>query len=148
MANSWFDMLVLVGIVVVAAVGFQFALADGAPDRTVENESITVNVGGSSPVDTDAVRYNESVTIRQNGSTLVAGDDYTWNRWDGVVSWPDGTSATDGESASITYEYEEPNEQTDGLAQVLFAIRGVLPWLLVLVICVGVVTAVQESWGL
>jgi len=147
MANSWFDMLVLVGLVVVAGAGLQLAYASGAPAETVQNETLTVDSGGTSAVAEDAVRYNESVTIVSNGTTLEQGADYTWDRWDGIVSWTNDTSATDGESAEITYQYERPNEQTKGLASLLFTVRDVLPWLLVLVICVGAVKVVGGSWG-
>lgn len=116
-----------------ANVGYQQAVTD----FNETNESITVDYSQTVQVDQtgDAFSYNDTVTVyNSSDAELVEGDDYTWYASNGSVAWFDTANTTDGEQASISYDYTAPPESNRAMGGVLKAVGIGLTMLLVLLV--------------
>lgn len=101
----------LLGLLAIGGIAAQYetAVTDTQPAQSVTNESFTVDVG-TTHVLTESRRdvvYNESVTVYQNDSEVSPGE-YNWQPGNGTLFVPSGSTMTDGQSATITYQYTEP----------------------------------------
>lgn len=133
MSNDLFGVIALIVILGVGAVAFAPAYVDGADRTTVTNESITVDYSGSQPVAESGLEYADTVDVyNASGAELAAGTDYDWNATDGNVTFQNTSATTDGETATITYQYREASEQHETRAGIAGFVGQALTWLLVL----------------
>lgn len=112
-------------ILVVGAVGINAAINESARYPTsVVNESVTVNYSSPTLVDRSGDVYGlfyDNETVRnQTGAVLTDGTDYDWNRTTGAITWFNTASTTDGETATITYWFDEPSPEGQALSAVLW----------------------------
>lgn len=131
-----FTKLVVPVMVFVVFVGGAFAayqVADNAQDQaarsseTVTNETLTQQVGNwqlvSKSTDEFTAGFNDTVTVyNETGTQLEAGTDYEWNSTDGAILYKDTASTQDGNSSTITYDYEENTAVVKDLSGPLGAI--------------------------
>lgn len=132
-------------IIAVASAGWA-----GTPEHveSVQNESITMDVGSYHSVDeanrTAFVSAFDNETVRSGNNTLAEGQDYQWNASDGTIKFLNSTDTSDGQSAEIDYAFEAKSEDAAkwhgppsalisvlpvfALAAVVVLIAGLLYW--------------------
>lgn len=94
--------IIIAGLFAVSAI---FGAMPASELVTVDNETITADVGGTTQVSEDygeSYYDNESIT-NSSDTELVDGTDYEWNTDNGTVSWFDTANVSDGEQMSISY---------------------------------------------
>lgn len=139
--QSIFAIVAVVLLIGVAGAALGQSDRQAAEPQSVTNESLTVNYSAPTAVDNGEPRYgwNDSVTVyNASGNQLQDGTDYEWNSSTGEVTWFNTSATTDGETASISYTYEQRDATTAGLAS-LFGGGYYVLGLLVLVIGIGLV---------
>lgn len=118
------SIVVAAAILIVFASGAftAFQVADvgqnEAPDvpRTATNESIVVEYDTYQYVDNATAEFttgfnNSSIEVYNSaGVKLTRGEDYRWNNSDGTILFLNSSATTEGNSASITYEYYKNTE--------------------------------------
>lgn len=112
----------LSALLVVAVLAVGAAYTGSADSFAVTNESVTVDYSTSTQVDavTDAVSFESAVTVRNTSDVELAnGTDYVWHPGNGSVSWIDTAQTSNGEAASISYNYTAPDSRSRALAAVL-----------------------------
>jgi hypothetical protein len=125
MSNDLFGVIALIVILGVGAVAFAPAYADGADRQSVTNESITVAESG--------LEYDDTVSVtNSSGAELAAGTDYDWNATAGNVTFQNTSATSDGETATISYQYREASAQHETRAGIAGFVGQALTWLLVL----------------
>jgi hypothetical protein len=75
---------------------------------TVTNESVTVDYDNLSYVQYNDSSYDlsDNVTVYDSGDVeLAEGTDYNWYSSNGSLEWINTTETTDGETATVTYDY-------------------------------------------
>lgn len=108
-----FVVIILFGGLGAVKSGYRTSVSEANPTQSF-TESFTVNEGsvetfGESNRD---VVYNQSVTVEQNGTKYDSDGNYTWYENNGTLLVQSGSSLSDSQSANITYELNEPqNEQ-------------------------------------
>jgi len=109
-------------LLVLIALGTGAAYTDAVETTAVTNESITVDYSASTPVDAtgEAVAFNSTVTVFNDSAVeLVNETDYTWHPSNGTVTWNDTGNTINGETATISYEYDAHTDETESVAAVL-----------------------------
>lgn len=94
--------------------------------------------------------HNESVTLEANGTAYSSPDDYRWFTENATVRITEDTSIPDGQTANITYQYHEPAQEQQYLAQLTStATRGGGFWGLVagMGIMVGFIVVLIRAAG-
>jgi len=135
MSNDLFGAVAVLLIVGVGAVAFQPAFISGS-DRADATESVTVDYNNSSVVSESGLRYSDTVTVTNaSGSELSEGSDYNWNAEAGELDFINTSSTSDGESATITYEYREASDQQRTVATVVQSLG--LPLVVLLFLLAG-----------
>jgi hypothetical protein len=133
MSNDLFGVIALIIILGVGAVAFAPAYVDGADRQSVTNESITVDYATPQSVSESGLEYDDTVTVyNSSGAQLDAGTDYEWNATSGNVTFQNTSATTDGETASISYQYRAASEQHETRAGIAGFVGQALTWLLVL----------------
>lgn len=102
------------------------ALGEGVQ---TSNESFAITEGTThtfnhSNVDENVFVATEDVTVTQNGTTVDSRDgaNWRWNRNNGTLFVPTGSSLNESENANLEYSYSEAsNEQELGRDVTLFA---------------------------
>lgn len=136
------SIVVAAAILVVFAAGAftAFQVADvgqsDAPDvpRTATNESIVVEYDTYQYVDNATAEFttgfnNSSIHVYNNdGAELTRGTDYEWNNSDGSVLFLNTTATTEGDGASITYEYFKNTEAVQEVSGPLTATVEAIGW--------------------
>lgn len=124
-------LVVPVAIFVVFTVGafavLQVAEAGqrGAPatTQTEVNESLVVEYDAYQFVDAATAEwtagFTENVTVYSNGTELQEGDDYRWNSTDGTILYLDTNATVEGNSSTITYEYEQNTDRVQEVGAVI-----------------------------
>lgn len=122
--------LVVPVIVLALVVGAAFAMyqvanaAQNDADRQLEtqvNESLTQQVGNWQRVNKSVAEFttgfNNSTTVyNESDHELTRGEDYKWNNSDGAIKFLDTQSTSDGNNATITYDYYRNTEDVQTLA--------------------------------
>lgn len=106
--------------------------------ETVENETITQDVGNWTAVDAAddpgvTQFYDNESAYNPTGDPLVEGTDYDWAA-NGSVTFYNTSNTSDGAQASITYSYDARPEQASammGPIAVLFDISSVFPLVII-----------------
>lgn len=142
-----FLVAVVVTVIFVGAVN----LGAGAEEvrETADNESITVDYDNGTSVYTpaDAVNVSETVTVRNSsGDELTAGTDYGWHPENQSLTWYDTPATTDGETATVTYDYGRPADTTRDIRQVLQPLATIVG-LLLFVAAGGAVVSIMNDGG-
>jgi hypothetical protein len=133
MSNDLFGVIALIIILGVGAVAFAPAYADGADRQSVTNESITVDYSGPQSVAESGLEYDDTVSVtNSSGAELAAGTDYDWNATAGNVTFQNTSATSDGETATISYQYREASAQHETRAGIAGFVGQALTWLLVL----------------
>lgn len=146
--TSVWTLAVVFLFIVTVLPGLNFAANDNTTVLTVENESLTVNYSDPSAVDPaeEALGFEPNATVfNASGAELANGTDYEWRPSNGTVAWFNTTATTDGESASITYEYTTRTSRTRQLNVIMGIIAEVWP-LLILFAGLGVVLRYGSPW--
>ena len=119
-------LIVLLGLGILFAGGMNIGYETATDEFTVTNESITVDYTEPVPVDepdVDLVTYNETVNVYNSTDALLESDtDYVWHADNGTVEWIDTNATTDGETATISYDYDAPpesNQAAYGVIQII-----------------------------
>lgn len=118
-------MILILGLGLLFAGGANIGYETAVDDYSVTNESITVDYSDPVQVAETGVAYthNDTVTVyNSSDALLVPGTDYDWNATSAAVTWYDTANTTDGETASITYDYTAPpdsNQAMFGVVQIL-----------------------------
>lgn len=106
------------------------ALETAGSHETVENESWTVDIGNATELadsNIEGAYYDDTVTVRNNTDDIMTeGVDYEWLRHNGTVKALSGGNLTDGNTANITYGYDETTQEQRRLA----GLAGQIPRLL------------------
>lgn len=99
-------VLLIVGLFVVSQV---FGAMPASETRTVENETITIDVGNSTQVEqSHGEHYYDNETVwNSTGSELTEGTDYEWHTDNASVQWFDTSSTNDGSDGNITYSFDQ-----------------------------------------
>jgi len=133
MSNDLFGVIALIIILGVGAVAFAPAYVDGTDRQSVTNESITVDYNVPQSVAESGLEYDDTVAVyNSSGDKLAAGSDYAWNATAGNVTFQNTSATTDGETASISYQYRSASEQHETRAGIAGFVGQALTWLLVL----------------
>lgn len=146
--NSLWAFAVVILFLAVLVPSLNFAANDNTEIRTVENESVTVNYSEPSQVDPalEPLGFEPNATVfNSSGAELVNGTDYEWRPTNGTIAWFNTTSTTDGESASVTYEYHARSQRTRDINGVMFVLGKALPFL-VIIAGVGAVFRYGGGW--
>lgn len=127
-------IVAIMGIVLVGAVsifGFQAALADAGQSEVVINESWTPDPGNVTTLEysnrAGAYYDNETQVYDSTSTEVERGVDYTWNDDNGTVTALEGGTLDGATNATITYEYQQPTEQQQGLANLLTLFTRFVP---------------------
>lgn len=132
MSNDLFGAIALLLVLGVAAVAFGPAYVSGADRVSVTNESITVDYDTPQSVDEEGLEYADAVTVRNASGDELAAEAYRWNTTSGNVTFQNTSTTTEGESATISYQYRAADEQHETRAGILAFSGQALTWLLVL----------------
>lgn len=115
--GALFAFVVLVaGAFVLFQIGGVGLSQAGTDEVTQTNESVVIDYSGSTRVSAATDRYtvgfydNETV-YNQSGSQLVEGTDYTWNTSTGRIAFQNTSNTSDGNTANITYAYDQNVEE-------------------------------------
>lgn len=106
--------------------------AAAATDQRVTNETISQQVGiwqlvGKATEDSTAGFGDDNVTVyNENGTELERGHDYRWNASDGAIYFNDTADTTDGENASVSYNYERNTQEVQEVDGPLSTITGAI----------------------
>jgi len=136
-----FAVVAVVFTIMTAGAFAAFQIANASEDaaardlKTQTNESLTQTVGVYQLVDKatqgSTVSFNDTVTVYNNTSTqLTEGVDYEWNGTDGSIQFLSSANTTDGENATITYQYGELTDTAQdigGVVGVIVALIEQLP---------------------
>lgn len=117
-------LIVLLGLGVLFAGGTNVAYEGATDEFSVTNETISVDYSDRVAVEKrgTAFQYMENVTVYANGTELTAGTDYVWHDINGTIDWYDTANTTDGDTATISYEYKAPPENNRamfGMVQII-----------------------------
>lgn len=146
--NSLWAFAVVILFLAVVVPSLNFAANDNTVIETVDNESVTVDYSQASQVDppTEAVSFEPNASVyNSSDAELVNGTDYQWNPSDGTIDWFDTANTTDGESASVTYDYQARTQRTRDLSGVMEVIAVPLG-LLTLIAGVGAAFRYGGGW--
>lgn len=133
MSNDLFGVIALIIILGVGAVAFAPAYVDGADRQSVTNESITVDYTSPQSVSESGLEYDDTVAVyNSSGAQLDAGADYEWDATAGNVTFQNTSTTSDGETATVTYQYRAASEQHETRAGIAGFVGQALTWLLVL----------------
>lgn len=146
--NSLWAFAVVILFLAVLVPGLNFAANENTEIRTVENESVTVNFSEPSQVDPDleALAFEPNATVfNSSDAELVNGTDYRWHPGNGTIEWFDTANTTDGEAATVTYEFHARTQQTRDISGIMFVFAEALPYL-VIIAGVGAVFRYGGGW--
>ncbi len=119
-----------------------FTVADIAQDHAPsQNESFTQD-NETLVVEYDAYQYvnksqeefttgfnNTTVRAFADGSELTRGTDYAWNTTDGTIIFHNTAATTEGENASVTYDYYRNTERVQEASGPLMIVVEAVGWL-------------------
>lgn len=116
--------LVAVAILLVSgAVATSAAFTESGEQTAVESESFTPDAGNITVLDDsnfpNAIYANDVVVRNSAGARMAPGEDYVWFDENGTVGTVTGGDLDGEQSASITYSYSEPSENSRGIATLL-----------------------------
>lgn len=146
--NSLWAFAVVILFLAVLVPSLHFAANDNTVTETVTNESVTIGFDQPSAVEppTEALGFEPNATVFNSSDTeLVNGTDYEWRPSDGTIAWFDTANTTDGETATVTYQFEARTQRTRDINGVMFAFGKALPYL-VLIAGVGAVFRYGGGW--
>lgn len=116
----------LVVVAMLAAYGFQAALADAGEDYTVVNETFTPGAGTITELEnsnlTGGYYDNATEVYDGNGTEMDAGTDYTWLESNGTIRTLAGGGLDGDSEATITYSYQQTSKEQRGIAKALTAL--------------------------
>lgn len=145
-ASVWELAVVVVGVVLFLSMAGG-AYADATVNKTIDNQSVSVNYSVDSQLDaTDVVSYGGATVRNSSGDVLTEGTDYDYEQSVGEINWTSTTNTTAGNNATASFEYVTHQEQARLVATLLrpvSAVLGFTPWLVGL----GVVLLVIRSRG-
>jgi hypothetical protein len=112
--------MLLILLVAAPALSIQYdsSVAGSQPENTV-TEQFTASAGTTYQVTNDGeyLVHNDSATVAYNGTTYSSPDDYRWYPENATLIVSDSTSIPDGVDANVTYQYHEPAQEQQYLAQ-------------------------------
>lgn len=135
--------------VAVVLPGLNAAGNDNTALLSVENESVTVDHGNVTAVDPphEALGFEPNATVfNESGAELVNETDYTWHPSNGTVEWFNTANTTDGETATITYEFTARTERTRGINRVMSVLGNAWFGVILLIVGVGATMKYGSPW--
>jgi len=112
MKALWTIVIVLFGVTMLFGMGLN-AGSDAALDTYNVTEGYTVDYTNNTTVaNADAEALSDTITVVVNDTTLEDGTDYAWDSDSGTINWINTTATSDGDTASVTYEYDDYPETT------------------------------------
>lgn len=133
-------MLVVAVLVVVGLpLGLNTAASDSGQLEVVENETVTVDYDSDIDLGPDhAYNFSDTVEVRNSSdAVLEEGTDYEWNATDGTLRFLNSSATSEGESATVTYEYQAQTAETRTVGTTLSPFAQFLGMLFFVVVVVG-----------
>lgn len=114
MKHLWTLIVLLLGVFMLGVGGMQAGYDNATESFEITGEAATVDYDQETSLSKsgEAESFNESITVTVDGSELAEGTDYEWHPSRGNVSWINTSATTEGDSASIDYEYTDHPEAT------------------------------------
>lgn len=129
-------LVVFLGLGILFAGGVNTGVDNAVKDYAVVNETMTVNYAQPVPVaeqPADA-QYSDTITVyNAAGAELTNGTDYEWDPGAATVTWFNTTATSDGETALVSYDYQNQPEQNGAMAGV-FNVGGIALTLIALLL--------------
>lgn len=108
-------------------IGFsQAAVADSATENTTIDYQTNYTLANDDPYE-----YT-SLNVSSNGSELEQGLDYLFNESEGTINWQNTAETSDGDDATVSYEYRDHDEQTTIQADILRMVSAPIGLLLLI----------------
>lgn len=124
--------VVVVGIVLFLTMA-SGAYADATVNKSIDNQTVTVDYTNDSQLDAvDVVEYRNATVFNSSGDELTEGTDYNYSKQNGSVDWINTTATTEGSTATVSFDYATHQEEARLVASIvepLSAVMGLLPWL-------------------
>jgi len=91
-------------------------------------------------VNSDAQRLQDDIVVRHEGQTLERGTDYSWDPDAGEISWNNTENTTAGETALVSYAYEDRARSTRLARPLQTDLVELLPWAALIVVPIGLLS--------
>lgn len=129
--NLWtLVVIALVLALALPAVNIGFANA-AQPGDSLENTTVDYDQNYTLE-DNDVYEYT-SLTVTANGTQLSEGTDYTFDADNGTIDWLDTLATTDGDDATVEYDYTDHDETTSNQRRLLQTIATPVGFLAMLI---------------
>lgn len=139
--NEAITKLVSVGAILVIGVLILGSVYAATPVDTKfqDDEQVTIDFQNNTQLDPgeDVFEWGASSTVTVNnssGHTLTEGTDYEYYQSNGTIKWYNTADTSDGETATVDYEYEAPKQMAQSVIGPLassFDLGAVLPIVMV-----------------
>lgn len=146
--NTIWAFAVVAIFLAVGLTGLNHAANDNTTTLLVENESVTIDFQNASSVDPpqEALGFEPNATVfNSSGVELINGTDFRWHPSNGTIEWFDTANTSDGEAATVTYEFLARTERTRGINRVMNVVARPLALLFIFAV-VGSVFRYGTGW--
>ncbi|WP_224332881.1 hypothetical protein [Haloprofundus halobius] len=131
-------------LLIVAAPVLGLSYDNAAKPYTATNETHTLTDSWRSVDEADrAASFSDEIVVVYNETTLDEGSDYRWNDSTGEFRRVNGSSAPDGATVDITYDYTARSDSTKGVNSILSAGATAFPYLLLMFMAVAVLNLME-----
>jgi hypothetical protein len=134
--NLWTVLAVACALALLIPIVHGGASDAATPDNATESATVDYDTNYNLANDPDTVFEYEAFTVSSGGTQLDRGSDYLVNETAGEIDWQNTTATTDGDSASVEYNFTTLDDTTQNQVDLL-ATMGSWVGLLVLVVGMG-----------
>lgn len=131
-------------------VAINASYASTGEQTTITGEGWTPDTGNVTTLNNSNLEtaiYDPAVKVYdENGTRVMAAEDYTWYRSNGTIKALSGGELANDASATITYEYSEPDSSARTVAGLLGRGMNVASFF-VFVVGIGIVLAAVRFFG-